>query len=234
MKQIFLFLPWLLGLLGCAQAEIREVEKDKPVLVEPVLVEESEEAQEEERPEAVAIETEVNGSPIIVVNKKHGLDPDYAPGEDSEALMAFYELRAQMQREGLDIGLDYSGFRSYAYQSALYDGYVETYGQKSADTFSARPGFSEHQTGLAFDLKHESGELVTGEAETTWLLEHAADHGFIVRYLEGKEDITGYMAEPWHIRYIGEEAQAIMESGLCLEEYLGVEGGDYNEKEAGE
>lgn len=217
MKRTFVFLSWFFILAGCTQTEkIEEVEKEKPVLVE-----EREEAEEQ------IIEEEASPSSIIVVNKKHGLDPEYAPGEDQEALRALYGLIAQMQSEGLDVGMDYSGFRSYDYQSALYDGYVAAYGQEIADTFSARPGFSEHQTGLAFDLKHESGELVTGEEETTWLLEHAADHGFIVRYLEGKEEITGYMAEPWHIRYIGEEAQSIMDSGLCLEEYAGVEGGDY-------
>ncbi|MEY8256879.1 M15 family metallopeptidase [Erysipelotrichaceae bacterium 66-17] len=164
---------------------------------------------------------------IVIVNKKHGVAPEYAPGEDPKAKKALLGLIRTMQAEGLDISDSYSGFRSYEYQSELYNGYCASYGTESADTFSAKPGFSEHQTGLAFDLKHVSGELVTQSAESQWLMDHAAEHGFIVRYQEGKEDITGYQAEPWHIRYIGPRAKEIMESGLTLEEFLGVEGGDY-------
>lgn len=73
------------------------------------------------------------------------------------------------------------------------------------------------------------GNLLTEPAAAAWLRENAAKYGFIVRYLEGKEEITGYVAESWHVRYIGQEAQAISDSGLTLEEYLGVDGGDYAE-----
>lgn len=162
---------------------------------------------------------------ILIVNKKHSVPADYAPGVDPTAQERLNELIAQMQADGLDVSWTTSNFRDYDYQSQLYWGYVNANGQEAADTFSARPGFSEHQTGLAFDLKHNSGDLITAPAESQWLLDNCAKYGFIVRYQKGKESITGYQAEPWHLRYIGDRAQEIMDSGLTLEEYLGVEGG---------
>lgn len=164
---------------------------------------------------------------ILVVNKKHPLPVNYAPGEDPTAVGQLNKIIREMQRLGYDINDDYSGFRTYEYQKYLYEGYVASDGQEAADTYSARPGYSEHQTGLTFDLKHWDGTLVTKEAEAQWIAENAADYGFIVRYQVGKEHITGYQAEPWHLRYIGDEAMNIYNSGLTLEEYLGVEGGDY-------
>ncbi len=162
---------------------------------------------------------------IIVVNKKHGVSKDYAPGENEEAGEHIRELIAQMQAEGYDISSSYSGYRSYEYQVQLYQGYVDTYGQEEADRFSARPGYSEHQTGLAFDLMNTSGELVTSDAEAKWIAEHAHTYGFIVRYTSENEEITGYQPEPWHLRYVGKKAKDIYTSGLTLEEYLDVEGG---------
>ena len=105
--------------------------------------------------------------------------------------------------------------------------YVQQYGQQSADTFSARPGHSEHQAGLAFDLLHTNGQLITQAREAVWLAQNAHYYGFIVRYQSGKEAITGYQAEPWHIRYIGDQAADIYRSKRTLEEYLGVPGGGY-------
>lgn len=170
---------------------------------------------------------EIDG--IALVNKKHGVAMDYAPGENPEAAQKATELITAMQNEGLDVSPDWSSFRSYETQSDLYNNYVAANGQAEADTFSARPGYSEHQTGLAFDLKHSSGELITNQPEAQWLLDHAADYGFIVRYQDGWEDITGYMPEPWHIRYIGEKAKEIADTHQPLETYLGDEGGDYVE-----
>ncbi len=164
---------------------------------------------------------------ILIVNKKYGLPQDYAPGVDPVAQEHVNALLQEMQNQGLDVGWTTSNFRSYEYQTQLYNNYVATYGQEAADTFSARPGFSEHQTGLAFDLTTSTGELITAPTEAQWLLDHAAEYGFIVRYQEGKEAITGYQAEPWHLRYIGERAQEIANSGLTLEEFLGAESGDY-------
>ena len=151
---------------------------------------------------------------VIIVNKKHPLSASYAPGEDPTAQAAFWQLLAAMQAVGLDVSSQYSGFRSY-----------ET--QANADRYSARPGYSEHQTGLAFDLMDSSGNLLQEPSAVNWLAQHAHEYGFIVRYMEGKEAITGYMTETWHIRYIGQEATDIYQSGLSLEEYFGVAGGDY-------
>ena len=164
---------------------------------------------------------------ILIVNKKYGLPQDYAPGVDPEAQDHVNALIQEMQNQGLNVGWTTSNFRSYEYQTQLYNNYVASYGQEAADTFSARPGFSEHQTGLAFDLTTSTGELITAPTEAQWLLDHAAEYGFIVRYQEGKEAITGYQAEPWHLRYIGERAGEIAASGLTLEEFLNVPGGDY-------
>lgn len=164
---------------------------------------------------------------ILIVNKKYGVPANYAPGVNPIAQEAVNRLIGDMQQQGLNVGWTTSNFRSYEYQSQLYNGYVSTNGQEAADTFSARPGYSEHQTGLAFDLTDSAGQLITAPIEAQWLLDHAAQYGFIVRYQEGKEAITGYQAEPWHLRYIGARAQEIADSKKTLEEFLEVEGGDY-------
>lgn len=119
-----------------------------------------------------------------------------------------------------------SGYRSYNTQTSLYSSYVTNHGQAAADTFSAKPGQSEHQTGLAMDITCEAMNFqlddTFGETEEgKWVSENAHRFGFIIRYPKGKEDITGYMYEPWHIRYLGVElAKDVYESGLTLEEYF--------------
>lgn len=165
---------------------------------------------------------------VVIVNKKHGLSPDYAPGEDPTALAAFQELLAEMKAQGFAVSDAYSGFRSYDTQAGLYQNYVATDGQEAADRYSARPGYSEHQTGLGFDvIDATTNDLLEEPVASQWLRDHAHEYGFIVRYLPGKEEVTGYMAEPWHLRYIGQEASDIAQSGLTLEEYFKVPGGDY-------
>ena len=164
---------------------------------------------------------------IIIVNKKHGLSKDYNPGENPTAKAAFVRLRDDMISQGLNVGRSYSGFRSYDYQKTLYDNYVSRDGQAAADRYSARPGFSEHQTGLVFDLTDKSGNLLEDARASQWLKDNAHNYGFIVRFQAGKEASTGYMPEAWHIRYVGKEAKDIHDSGLSLEEYFGIEGGDY-------
>ena len=164
---------------------------------------------------------------IIIVNKKHGLSKDYNPGENPIAKAAFVRLRDDMINQGLNVGRSYSGFRSYDYQKTLYDNYVSRDGQAAADRYSARPGFSEHQTGLVFDLTDKSGNLLEDARASQWLKDNAHNYGFIVRFQAGKEASTGYMPEAWHIRYVGKEAKDIHDSGLSLEEYFGIEGGDY-------
>ena len=164
---------------------------------------------------------------IVVANKHYPMSKDYNPGENPTAKAELLKLIAALQQAGFPISDHYSGFRSYETQTQLYQSYVNKDGKAEADRYSARPGYSEHQTGLAFDLIETNGDLVTEEKAAQWLLDHAADYGFVVRYLKGKEKETGYMAEEWHLRYVGKEAKEIAASGLSLEEYYGFEGGDY-------
>lgn len=158
---------------------------------------------------------------ILIANKSYSLPADYAPGLDSTTESQFNALSAAAAQEGLNIYLS-SGFRSYEYQSRIYNNYSSLYGAETADTFSARPGHSEHQTGLAIDV-NTIDDSFAGTPEAIWLAEHAHEYGFIIRYPEGKSHITGYKYEPWHIRYLGvETATAVYNSGLTLEEYLGI------------
>lgn len=167
----------------------------------------------------------------MVVNKKHKLPADYNPGENPIAGEKVRELIQKMQELGFSISNQYSGFRSYDYQTQLYQNYVNKDGKEAADTYSARPGYSEHQTGLAFDILNGSGGLLgenpQDEKAIEWLHSHAHEYGFIVRFLEGKEAITGYQAEAWHLRYVGDIAEKIYTLKQTLEEYFGVEGGNY-------
>ena len=187
-------------------------------------------------PQTGAKEVQYNGSyyfiqgkydEIVVANKKHPMAANYNPGENPTAKAAFLRLRNDMIAQGYNVGYAYSGFRSYDYQKVLYQNYVNKDGQAAADRYSARPGYSEHQTGLVFDLTDKAGNLLEDAAASTWLKNNAHRYGFVVRYQPGKEASTGYMPEAWHIRYIGKEADEIYHSGLSLEEYYGFEGGDY-------
>lgn len=171
--------------------------------------------------------TYVNG--ILIANKTYSLPSDYDPqGLTNETYNAFQELAAGAANDGLNIYLS-SGYRSYSYQNEIYNNYVYWYGQETADTFSARPGHSEHQTGLAIDV-NTIDDSFAGTPEAIWLEEHCIEYGFIIRYPKGKSSITGYKYEPWHIRYVGKDvAQAVHDAAvacgdptLTLEEYLGI------------
>lgn len=158
---------------------------------------------------------------ILIANKTYALPADYAPGVQPEAEAAFKEMQSAAWNEGLNIWIA-SGYRSYEYQSGLYERYVNRSGKAEADRYSARPGHSEHQTGLAFDL-NSIDDSFADTAEGKWVAEHCHEYGFIIRYPKGAEDITGYIYEPWHIRYLGKEiAEKVYNSGLTLEEYLGI------------
>ena len=159
---------------------------------------------------------------ILIANKTYPLPSDYNPGENTEARAALNKMFADAKAEkNLDMWVC-SGFRSYTVQKNLYNSYVSRDGVKNADRYSARPGYSEHQTGLAFDINYADSRF-TGTAQAVWLAENAHKYGFILRYPEGKESVTGYMYEPWHYRYIGvENAEKIYASGLTLEEYFGI------------
>lgn len=163
---------------------------------------------------------------ILIVNKTYALPKSYAPGWDTEASNQIWVMFAAAQAEGLSMRVQ-SGYRSYVDQSIIYDGYVARDGQAAADRYSARPGHSEHQSGLAFDLNTYYYEGLTTEFGNTpegkWLAANCHKYGFIIRYPQDKEHITGYMYEPWHVRYLGvEKATLVYESGLCLEEYLNI------------
>lgn len=163
---------------------------------------------------------------ILIVNKTYALPKSYAPGWDAEASNQIHVMFAAAQAEGLSMRVQ-SGYRSYIDQSIIYNNYVAVDGQAAADRYSARPGHSEHQSGLAFDLNTYYYNGLTqafGECpEGKWLAANCHKYGFIIRYPQGKEHITGYMYEPWHVRYLGVDvATAVYESGLTLEEYLGI------------
>ena len=165
--------------------------------------------------------TYING--ILLVNKDYGLPPTFGNGDDPTALAKLQQLQRDAQAQGINISNSYSGYRSYQDQTQLYNNYVNLHGEEEANTFSAKPGFSEHQTGLTFDLKDFNGQLVEDPITSQWIKDNCAQYGFIIRYPEGKEDITGYIYEPWHLRYVGEEvANQIMNNNTTLEQYLGV------------
>ncbi len=171
--------------------------------------------------------TYVNG--ILIANKTYSLPSTYNPqGLTDDTYSAFQQLTTDAAYAGLDIYLS-SGFRSYEYQNEIYNNYVSIYGQETADTFSARPGYSEHQTGMAIDV-NSIDDSFAGTPEAVWLEEHCYEYGFIIYYPKEKDNITGYKYEPWHIRYVGKDvaqdvhnaAVACGDSNLTLEEYLGI------------
>ncbi len=175
-------------------------------------------------------------SPWLIVNKKRPFDAGFTPenltniGNSSmqeEAANAAKELIAAAKAHGVDYRV-ISAYRSYATQQSVYNNYVKTDGQANADTYSARPGHSEHQTGLAADLGNISGtcDLDSCFATTeggTWLAGHAHEFGFIIRYPEDKTTITGYQYEPWHIRYVGKDlAEELHRAGQTMEEFFNL------------
>lgn len=173
-----------------------------------------------EEPEVEVEPTYING--ILIANKTYALPKNYAPGGlTSDTQAAFNAMNADASEEGLNLWVA-SGFRSYELQDSLYERYAARDGYAAADRYSARPGHSEHQTGLAFDLNTIDSSFEY-TAEGAWVAENCYKYGFIIRYPKGKESVTGYMYEPWHLRYLGVDlATDVYNSGLCLEEYLGI------------
>lgn len=139
-----------------------------------------------------------------------------------EARDNFYKLVDKAKEEGLTIRA-ISAYRGYTYQKRLYDKYVEADGVNKADTYSARPGFSDHQTGLAIDVDNtiSSFENFTNTKEYQWMLDNSYKYGFILRYPSSKESITTYQFESWHYRYVGLKlAKKIKASNLTFDEYF--------------
>lgn len=169
----------------------------------------------------------------VIVNKYNHLEKDFVPEDlvvlfDSNnnakmvrpAALAYKEFIEASIKAGLTIEST-TAYRSYSFQNTLYTNYVNEDGTKEADTYSARPGSSEHQLGLAVDLNNPNviGSRLD-EKDFKWILENSYKYGFIVRYTENGVPITGYMEEPWHIRYLGVDlATKVYESGLTYEEY---------------
>jgi D-alanyl-D-alanine carboxypeptidase len=160
---------------------------------------------------------------VLIANKSYTLPADYGPGDlTPECRAAFETMRAAAAAEGLSLWVR-SGYRAYWTQQNLDNRYCAMDGVAAADTYSARPGHSEHQTGLAIDVNSVENEFAY-TAEGKWLAAHAHEYGFIIRYAKDKEDVTGYIYEPWHVRYLGEELAAeVYDSGLCLEEFFGID-----------
>lgn len=183
----------------------------------------------------------------VIVNPNYKLPDNYEPDDlvYPEVRFIFNEkIEKRMLREEAAKALEsmfeaaevdgiylagVSGYRSHSTQTALFNRYVERDGYDVAKTYSAEPGTSEHETGLAIDVTSSDGKCAAqdcfgGTVEAIWLENNAQAYGFIIRYPKGKEDITGYKYEPWHIRYVGVElAQQLHEQGLTLEEYYDVE-----------
>ena len=159
---------------------------------------------------------------LLIVNKTYSLPEDYNPGGLTDEYMdAFYQMQAQAELDGIELWIQ-SGYRSYYTQEAIYNNYVSMDGVERADTYSSRPGHSEHQSGLAADINNPD-ESFNGTVAAEWLKNNCYKYGFIIRFPEGKEDSTGYIYESWHLRYVGEEwARKITESGKSLEEYFGI------------
>jgi zinc D-Ala-D-Ala carboxypeptidase len=124
---------------------------------------------------------------------------------NKEALKNLKKMQADAKALGLNIPL-VSGYRSYETQERLYNKYVKKDGEKKANTYSAKPGESEHQTGLAFDIGSVDRSFAN-TIEAKWLAENAYLYGFIIRYPKDKTNVTGYIYEPWHVRYLGEKKQ---------------------------
>lgn len=174
---------------------------------------------------------------LVLCNKYNSLGANYVPNDlvtmkepyaskgqqmRKEAAEAFYQLSHAASLAGHKI-MAVSTYRSYSYQNKIYNIYVSRDGQAKADTYTARAGTSEHQTGLAVDVS--AGEITDypkfgNTASYQWAKDNIHNYGFIIRYPEGKTHITGYMAEPWHFRYVGvETAKKVYESGLTYDEY---------------
>jgi len=158
---------------------------------------------------------------ILIANKQYSLPKSYGNGLLDTTSDAFEKMKADAKSSGFYLNI-ISGFRSYEHQERTYTYWCNLYGEDYAKMISAKPGTSEHQTGLAIDIN--SLQTSYGDtAEGKWLAANAHKYGFIIRYPKDKTPITGYNYEPWHLRYLGKQISAqVYKSGLCLEEFVGL------------
>lgn len=169
----------------------------------------------------------------ILVNKNNGLKKDYVPDNlvkvekcsdgdfflNEEASIAYEEMCVESINNNLNISIA-SAYRSYEEQKNLYNNYLKSNGKNYVDRYVAKAGYSEHQTGLAIDLKSLDTNVFKYSDEYIWIKDNSYIYGFILRYQSGKEKITGYNAEEWHVRYVGKEAaKYIYENDITYEEY---------------
>ena len=195
------------------------------------------------QPNELTAEEAAEKGMLILVNKEHPIDKDYKPADlvkikyfvsdrsettrymRAEAAEAFHNLVDKAAANGIELKMT-TAYRSYNFQKILFDNYVAKEGEEAANQYSARPGQSEHQTGLSVDVSSPSvGYQLSDDygktEEGKWLAENAYRFGFVIRFPKGKEEITGYQYEPWHIRYVGlTAAKEIYEQNLTLEEFL--------------
>lgn len=175
----------------------------------------------------------VNDYKYILVNKENKLNSDFKPDNlvevkecsldnfylEEETATAYEYMCLNLIDEGLNISIN-SAYRSYEEQEKLYDDYLKLYGKSYVNKYVAVPGYSEHQTGLALDLESLDCDIFKNSKEYRWIKNNAYKYGFILRYQEGKENITGYNAEEWHIRYVGRKAaEYIYKNNITFEEY---------------
>lgn len=175
---------------------------------------------------------------LLIVNKSYGLNKNYYPkdtyinlkniecskeGLCKEVIDNFNLMKNDARNNNLNIWIA-SGYRSYKYQQKLYNDYCLKYGEVKANNFSAKPGYSEHQTGLAFDL-NTIDDSFFNTLEYDWINNNCYKYGFIVRYPQNKEHITGYKFEPWHLRYVGYPLSKILYNNgdwITLEEHFNI------------
>lgn len=177
---------------------------------------------------------------LILVNREHGLSKDYKPEDLTIPNIEFTDeanneekhvagimvkplenMVSEAKEEGI-ILLGNSAYRSYRSQTKTYNNRVKSEGQESADAYVAKPGFSEHQTGLCIDITNRDKYFAQGTKEADWLAKNCYKFGFIIRYPYGKKSVTGIEYEPWHVRYVGKKAaKDIYDKKITLEEYLG-------------
>lgn len=163
----------------------------------------------------------ING--CLIVNKKYSLPQNYGNGLTPELQKAFDNMQSAALKDNINLKI-VSGFRSFERQKEIYESYLKIDSQETVDTYSAKPGHSEHQSGLAIDINLTNDSFI-GTKEAKWLDNNAYKYGFILRYPKGKSSITGYKYEPWHYRYVGENlAKKLYNSGdwITLEEYFKI------------
>ncbi|WP_438347813.1 M15 family metallopeptidase [Paenibacillus sp. FA6] len=226
------------------QGDQKEVVKDGQA-VDPVMAKRNENALQATVQEVDGHSVVTNPEAMtVIVNKQRRLPEGYEPKDlvepnvpfsfdgphekrmmRKEAAEALEKLFARAESEGIELRA-VSGYRSYARQKVIYETNVRNRGEEEASRVSSAPGNSEHQTGLTIDVSSPSVGNALEESfgqtrEGKWLAEHAPEYGFVIRYLEGAEDKTGYIYEPWHIRYFGTDlAPGLAASALTVEEYF--------------